>query len=104
MSGFESLRCTMDVHASDTANEGGDSCKDAGRCWIESAQYHAPRPHEIAAVRVAIVPVDNFGVGVQSLPKEVSLGILTAAPPEIPSSWQFIFRTALPPRAPSFAS
>jgi len=26
------------------------------------------------------------------------------APPEIPSAWQFLLRTALPPRAPSFVS
>ena len=29
---------------------------------------------------------------------------LTVAPPELSSSWQFAFRTAAPPRAPSFAS
>lgn len=104
MPGFEFLRCATDVHASDKANEGGDPCKDAGCCSIESAQYHAPRQHEIAAVVVAIVPADNFGVVEQSLPKEVSLGILTAAPPELPNSWQFLSRTALPVRAPSLAS
>jgi hypothetical protein len=27
-----------------------------------------------------------------------------ASPPELPATWQFFFRTALPPRAPSFIS
>lgn len=105
MPGFEFLRCATDVHATDTTNEGGDPCKETGCCSIESAQYHAPRQHEIAPVVIAaIVPADDFGIVEQSLPKEVSLGILTAAPPELPSSWQFLSRTALPPRAPSLAS
>ena len=102
MPGFEFLRCAPDVH---TSNEGGDPCKDSGCCSVEFAQYHAPRQHEIAPVIVfAIVPADNFGVVEQSLPKEVSLGILTAAPPELPTSWQFSHRKALPVRAPSLAS
>lgn len=105
MPGFEFLRCATDVHASDTADESGDPCKDAGCCSIESAQYRAPRQHEIApAVIFAIVPADSFGVVEQWRPKEVSLGMLTAAPPELPSSWQFLYRTALPVRAPSLAS
>jgi hypothetical protein len=105
MSGFEFLRCATDVHASDPAKEGGDPCEDAGCCPVESAQYHAPRQNEIAPVVIsAVVSADNFGAVEQSRPKEASLGILTAAPPDLPSSWQFRFRTALAPRAPSFAS
>jgi hypothetical protein len=105
MPGFEFLRCATDIHAPAESESGGDPCKDVGCCSIESAQYHAPRQHELAPVVVlAIVPADNFGVVEQSLPKEVSLGILTAAPPELPTSWQFLSRTALPVRAPSLAS
>ena len=105
MPGFEFLRCATDIHAPAESESCGDPCEDAGCCSIESAQYHAPRQYEIAPVIVFdSIPSDNFGVVEQSLPKEVSLGILTAAPPEIPSSWQFLSRTALPPRAPSLAS
>jgi hypothetical protein len=101
MPGFEFLRCATDVHESES---GGDPCTDAGCCSLESAQYHAPRQQEVAAVvLVAIVATDELRVVEQSLPKEVRLGILTAAPPEIPSSWQFSLRTALPARAPSLA-
>lgn len=105
MPGFEFLRCATDIHAPAESESGGDPCKDTGCCAIESAQYHAPRQQELAPVVVlAIVPPDNFGVVEQSLPKEVSLGILTSAPPELPTSWQFSLRTALPVRAPSLAS
>lgn len=105
MPGFEFLRCAADIHAPAESESGGDPCKDTGCCSIESAQYHAPRQHELVPiVLLAIVPADNFSVVEQSLPKEVSLGILTAAPPELPTSWQFLSRTALPVRAPSLAS
>lgn len=105
MPGFDFFRCGTDVHATETASECGDPCKESGCCSIESSQFHAPRQHEIAPVIIAgVVPTDDFGVAERSLPKEVSLGILTAAPPDLPTSWQFLSRTALPPRAPSFAS
>lgn len=100
--GFEFLRCSTDVQS---PNEGGDPCKDDGCCSVESAQYKSPRQQNITpVVLVAILPTDNFGVLEHSLPAEVSLGILTAAPPELPTSWQFLSRTALPVRAPSLAS
>lgn len=105
MPGFEFFRCAADVHAPAESESGGDPCKETGCCSFESAQYNAPRQQEIAPVVIfAIVPEDDFGVVEQCLPKEVSLGILTAAPPELPTSWQFLSRTALPPRAPSLAS
>jgi hypothetical protein len=105
MPGFEFFRCATDIHAPAESESGGDPCKDVGCCSIESAQYHAPRQSEIAPVVVFdIIPSDSFGVVEQSLPKEVSLGILTAAPPGLPTSWQFLSRTALPVRAPSLAS
>ncbi len=103
--GFEFLRCATDIHEPSEAENSGDPCKDAGCCSIEYAQYHAPRQHELAPLVVlAIVPADKFGVVEQSLPKEVSLGILTAAPPELPTSWQFSLRAAIPVRAPSLTS
>jgi hypothetical protein len=100
--GLPLLRCSVDVEAS---SEGDHSSETCGCCSFESAQYDVHRQHEIAPLVVmAIVPADNFGVMERSLPKEVSLGILTAAPPDISTSWQFSLRAALPVRAPSFAS
>jgi hypothetical protein len=105
MPGFELLRCATDIHEPAESENGGDPCKDTGCCLFESAQYHAPRQHEIAPVVVfAVVPAEIFRAVTQSLPREVSLGLLTDAPPDLPTSWQFRSRTALPPRAPSLAS
>lgn len=102
MPGFEFLRCAPDSHQSD---ESGDPCKDNGCCAIESAQYYAPRQYEVVPVIVVgLAPLDNFDAVERSLPKDISLGILTAAPPELPRSWQFSLRTALLPRAPSVIS
>jgi hypothetical protein len=101
-SGWAFLRCASDPHES---GDGCDHSKDVGCCSIEYAQYHAPRQLELTPIVGPIIfPPDNFDVVEQSLPKDVSLGILTAAPPELPTSWQFLYRTALPVRAPSLAS
>lgn len=99
--GFEFLHCASDAQGS-PANPG--HC-GAGCCSVESAKYQAPRNQETTPVVVVVIlPCDLLSDLAQSLPPEVSLGILTAAPPELPTSWQFTSRTALPPRAPSLAS
>lgn len=100
--GLDFLRCSTDEQA---ATGGGDPCKDEGCCSFEFAKYQSPRQQDVApVVLLAIVPTDNIDVEDRSLPAQTCLGILTAAPPDLTSSWQFSFRTALPPRAPSFAS
>jgi hypothetical protein len=103
MTGFEFLRCSTDVHES---SEGSDPCKDAGCCSIESAQYHAPRHYQVTPVVVVVTsaPADRLDLVERSLANQVNPGFLTAAPPELSSSWSFFSRTALPPRAPSLPS
>jgi hypothetical protein len=97
--GMAFLQCSQDVHGS---NESGDPCQDHGCCAVESAKYHAPRQQDLLPeVLVAILPPAFFEVVDHSLPTEVSVGVLVAAPPDLPTAWQFIYRTALPPRAPS---
>ena len=46
---------------------------------------------------------DFFSKKDDTPPDEPAVAIIQV-PPEIPRSWQFSFRTALPPRAPSFVS
>jgi hypothetical protein len=102
LAGLEFLRCASDVQG---PTDGGDDCNDRECCSVESAKYQFSRQQEISpVVALAIVPVADSAVLEQSLPVEVSLGILTAAPPELQASWQFSLRTALPVRAPSLAS
>lgn len=100
--GVEFLRCAS---VEPTTEQGSDPCQESNCCSAESAKFHAPRQHEISPVAyVAITPTVHVDVVVHSLPKEVSLGILTAAPPDLKACWQFFSRTALSPRAPSFVS
>ncbi len=95
-------------HESNDSNECGDPCTEKGCCSIESAKFHAPRQHDVAPVApatlIGLVPSDGFGPFELSIPVEVGRGLLTATPPELPSSWQFFLRAALPVRAPSLAS
>lgn len=120
--GLGFLSCASEVYAagltptdshnqerhSNDGNECGDPCTEKGCCSIESAKFHAPRQHDVAPVALVallgIMASDRFGPLALSIPAEVSGGLRTAAPPEIPSSWQFSLRTALPVRAPSLAS
>lgn len=94
------LRCSAESPTSSDPDHGcDDSC-----CTVESASFPAQRHQDALPICiVAIVPSDVVAVAAGSLPPEGSLGILTAAPPELTKTWQFLSRAALPPRAPSLA-
>lgn len=98
--GFEGLRCSGE---SSSSPKSGKDCSDC--CAVEKSQYRPeqirldiPTPEHLPLVRVPVLPVAH------TLAIEVSLGILTAAPPELSQCWHFLFRTVLPSRAPSIAS
>ena len=94
--GLEFVRC-----AADTPNQ--SDCNDDGCCAVEKQQYKSEQYRKTMPVLVSISAAP-FLNATHSLPDEVSLGIFTAAPPELLKTWQFAFRTALPVRAPSLAS
>ena len=97
--GFEFLRCTADTQSSpaNPAHCGDDSC-----CSVEKASYQAPSHQQIIPVfALALLPSELVADSEHSLPPQVTLGLLTTAPPELSAGWQFAFRTALPSRAPS---
>lgn len=102
VSGLAFLACSSDANYLDKPCSDSDKC---GCFAAEKSQYNAGQ------LRVTI-PLPDFLIGsfvplrdaVNSLPAEVSLGILTAAPPQLLKTWQFASRAALPVRAPSFAS
>jgi len=102
LSGIESLRCP----AGDEAPvDEGDPCRDAGCCSFDSSKYVPGSKHDLKPIVFLASPLELLdSIPLRSLPEEVCLGILTAAPPEIHSSWQFDSRAALPVRAPSLAS
>lgn len=82
-----------------------EDCEEDACASVESGDYRT-QEHEPLLVSPDHVSLKVSAVVVElsSLPDEVSLGILTTAPPEQHHTWQFTFRTALPVRAPSFAS
>ena len=100
--GFTFLACSSESGYS------GQPCSDCSECGcfaVEKSQYNAgqlrvtlPSPCLQPALSAPVAAVEK------SLPAEVSIGILTAAPPEFSQTWQFAARTALPVRAPSFVS
>ena len=99
--GLEFLACQTTAPASNPNSH----CGDNGCCAAEKSQYKTeqlrltlPTPDLLPMTLAPLLNPAN------SLPDEVSVGILTAAPPELPTTWQFCSRTALPVRAPSIAS
>ena len=80
-------------------------CEQDACASVESGGYRT-QEHEplLVSPDYIAIKVSAGVVALNSLPDEVSLGILTTAPPEQHHTWQFAFRTALPVRAPSSAS
>lgn len=94
------------VCAADASGQ-GDCENDADGCVsVESATYRTEDTQPLVstfgikvALLVAILPPDFL-----PLERETLLAPRNHPPAELQSSWQFAFRTALSPRAPSFAS
>jgi hypothetical protein len=97
--GLEFLRCV-----SDTQNSQGH-CNDSGCCSAEKSQFKTEQ-HRVSLPSPDFIPVPLTPVvnAANSLAEEVSVGVLTAAPPQLLKTWHFASRTALPARAPSITS
>jgi hypothetical protein len=82
-----------------------DDCETDGCASLESGSYKA----EDGRLAILASPVVwSAFLTATSLETERAAAadrtILDSAPPELPNVWQFASRTALPPRAPTFAS
>jgi len=100
--GLAFFQCAVDEQS---GCDPGKDCGDCGCFAVEKAQYKSeqlhltiPAPDLLPVLFAPLLPPSN------TLPAEVSLGILPTAPPPLLKAWQFAFRTALPVRAPSLAS
>ena len=89
----------------DAAAPHHDDCRTDDCAAVESGLYktvsgriQSPAPVLLTATLLAVVP-DEIPV-----PPASQLTRSTAIAPGDSGGWQFSFRTALPPRAPSFAS
>lgn len=99
--GLAFLACAEDDSGKGDCGNDADGCES-----VESATYRTEDAQPLVstfeikvALLVAILAPDSL-----PLRGEPLLATGTHPPAELSSSWQFSFRTALPPRAPSFAS
>jgi hypothetical protein len=100
--GFEFLRCVPEFHEPCETGHSSDPCENTDCCRVESAQYSAPRQHEILALPLAATAQAGiFNVVQLPIPKNIGCGVPRAAPPELAQCWQFLYRAAPSPRAPS---
>jgi len=100
--GFQFLAC-VESDTGTTHQEGDcetDSCAslESGFYKTESGWLTVPPPLALLSPFLTMLSLKGAG----SIP--ASSNALETAPPELPVSWQFSFRTALPVRAPSLAS
>jgi hypothetical protein len=100
------LSCQNDCCEQTTAGDGAprDYCP-YGCCPIEYAvHFHFGVNHAVTAAPVAAIPLCRPEPIFLTPPQQVYPIIPDGSPPELARAWQFCFRTALPPRAPSLAS
>ena len=94
VSGLQFFKCATDTPENSDCD--GDGCAQ-----LEKATYKTSDPQVTPSLPLLTllfqVLVIEPAVSEQSI-------LASAPPPEIPAGWQFSFRTALPPRAPSFVS
>ena len=104
LTGLEFLACET---VSGCHGDAKSSPDNAGCCSVENSQYQ-----QAAQIRVNLPSTQLLTVlfaalilpNANALPGEVCVGSLTAGPPGLLPSRHFLFRTALPVRAPSLAS
>jgi hypothetical protein len=80
-----------------------NDCEQDGCSVVESGLY---KIEEQAAVPIPLL-VENFVLPeCEVVPPTPAPGplLLNCSPPELPRGWQFSYRTALPPRAPSLVA
>ena len=95
VSGLDFLKC---AGASVPADNG--HCDEDGCAQVESGNYKVSDTHSDFALPDFPALLITLAVG----PASEATAAVIQAPPEILSGWQFTYRTALPPRAPSIIS
>lgn len=94
--GLEFLHCFADTPADSDCE--GDSCQS-----VESASYKPEDTQPVLQVPAIVFDLLRASLSVEptSAPRTTEQ---TGAPPELPASWQFSRRAALPLRAPPLVS
>jgi len=99
--GLEFLAC---CHHPETAPHQDNDCDQDGCSVVESGFYKMEE--QAASVPVPLLVLSLVLPLWEAIPPTLAPNskLLSSAPPELPRVWQFSWRTALPPRAPSLAS
>ena len=109
--GVASMHCTLEAVpgmeflriccCADSSPAPPKDCETDGCCAVEEGKYRAGE-RTASAPRPVLVPA-LLSRAIEAPMPQLQAHPFTAAkpPPELPPSWQFSFRAALPPRAPS---
>jgi hypothetical protein len=85
---------------------GASSPKDceSDECVVENADYRAEEQAVSAPQPLLLLALLSFVIEAPLPESQVASLAASGSPPELARFWQFAYRTALPPRAPSIAS
>jgi hypothetical protein len=75
-------------------------------CGALASASYLPQQSQLLVIAPIGVPLFESAFPLVEIHRPAGVGreLPATAPPELAGHWQFSFRTALPPRAPSFAS
>ena len=75
-------------------------------CGALASASYLPQQSQLLVIAPVGVPLFDCAFSPTEIPRPAGVGraLPATAPPELAGHWQFSFRTALSPRAPSFAS
>jgi hypothetical protein len=98
--GLDFLKCASEKSPVESQSHCDDSCCSVERATYKSEQVRPtlPLPGILPLLPALALPARDKLTG------NLDAGLCSTAPPELPKRWQFVFRTASPPRAPSLAS
>jgi hypothetical protein len=92
--GLQFMQCATDTTENSDCED--DACATLEKAWYKVAETDTAVPLPFLHVLFHLSSIDFT-------PSE-QMASLTSVPGDIPTGWQFTFRTALPSRAPSFVS
>ncbi len=103
--GLEFLSCCQHAPADKTPAHHEKECDGDGCTAVEMGFYKLEQSRP-ATARPFLGLVAWLFASPDGFPENLSEGLVspTPSPPELPRLWQFVQRTALPPRAPSAVS
>jgi hypothetical protein len=99
--GFAFLAC---CDHQDSAPHQDNACEQDACSVVESGFYKISDHDDVAPAPLLLLSNVPLELQSSALDEPSNATICAPAPAELPHTWQFCFRTALPPRAPSFAS